>query len=255
MFIGVSDDNRSDDTLAASHSREARKDSMATQQTAPNNGTNVRGMREKINLGTLALNTPHALTLEGDGGVETPGQWGTQYRYMWSGNRISFVDPVIHELIQAQGACDGDSIKFWRLETRSGNRRGPVQYRVELVNTADDASDYADKPLASQPKPAAAAAAGRAPAPAARPAAPATAPPAATPAASPRQEQATEATHSVAATDTARLSAALVAAVDAAATAESYAEAHSRRVTFTSEDLRAMALTIYIGAARNGGRS
>ena len=150
---------------------------MATQQTAPN-GTNVRGMREKINLGTLALNTPHALTLEGDGGVETPGQWGTQYRYMWSGNRISFVDPVIHQIIQDAQARDGDSIKFWRLETRNGNRRGPVQYRVELVNTADDASDYADKPLASQPKPAAAAAAA-----AARPAAPATAPQAATPAA------------------------------------------------------------------------
>lgn len=222
---------------------------MATQQTAPSNGTNVRGMREKINLGTLALNTPHALTLEGDGGVETPGQWGTQYRYMWSGNRISFVDPVIHELIQAQGARDGDGIKFWRLETRSGNRRGPVQYRVELVNTADDASDYADKPLASQPK-AAAAATPASPQPAARPAAPATAPPAAATATSPRQEQATEATHSVAATDTARLSAALVAAIDAANTAESYGEAHSRRVTFTSEDLRAMALTVYIGARR-----
>jgi hypothetical protein len=200
-------------------------------------------MREKINLGTLSLNTPHAFTLDGDGGIETPGTWGTQYRYMWRGNQISFVDPVIHELIQAQGARDGDSIKFWRMETRNGNRRGPVQYRIDMVNTAD-AGDYAAQPRA-------AAAPASPPAPA-RPAAPAItpAPQAAAPAASPRVEQEAEATHSVAATDTARLSAALVAAVDAANTAESYAEAHSRRVTFTSEDLRAMALTVYIGGQR-----
>ena len=222
---------------------------MATQQTAPTNGTNVRGMREKITLGTLPMNTPHAFTLEGDGGVETQGNWGTQYRYMWSGNRISFVDPVIHQMIQDVQARDGDSIKFWRLETRNGTRRGPVQYRIELINTAD-AGDYADKQLASQPK--AAAAAAPASPPPARPAAPAItpAPQAAAPAASPREEQATAATPSVATTQAAPLSAALVAAIDAAATAESYAEAHSRRVTFTSEDIRALAITAYIQGGR-----
>jgi hypothetical protein len=219
---------------------------MASQATAPTS-SNMRGMREKVNLGSLAVNLPHAFTLDGDGGIETPGQWGAQYRYMWDRNRISFVDPVIHQLIQAQRACDGDTIKFWRLETRSGNRRGPIQYRVELVNTADaaayaaqpgDTSGIKDDPV---PPPRQAARA----APAITPA-----PQAAAPAASPREEQATAATASVPATEAAKLSAALVAAVDAAATAESYAEAHSRRVTFTSEDLRAMALTIYIGSQR-----
>jgi hypothetical protein len=44
------------------------------------------------------------------------------------------------------------------------------------------------------------------------------------------------------------MAAALAAAVDAAATAESYAEAHGKRITFSSEDIRAIAATIYIGA-------
>jgi hypothetical protein len=44
-----------------------------------------------------------------------------------------------------------------------------------------------------------------------------------------------------------------VAAVDAARTAESYAEAHGSRIVFSGEDIRAMGLSIYIGATRPGG--
>ena len=42
------------------------------------------------------------------------------------------------------------------------------------------------------------------------------------------------------------LSAALASAIDATATADSYADAHGRRVTFSSEDIRAFGLSIYI---------
>jgi hypothetical protein len=221
---------------------------------------NGRGLREKINLNSLSLNTPHTFTLEGDGGVETPGTWGTQYRYAWDGNRISFVDPAVHELIQAQGAHAGDSIRFWRMETRNGSRKGPVQYRIELVNTADGSDDGTGIPndpippgrrtLAPETK-----ANDRTPAwvqpkqaePASQPA-----PLASAPQTLPRVEQATETTSTVQQREAARLSACLAAAIDATATAESYAEAHGRRVTFTSEDLRALAITSYINAT--GGK-
>lgn len=221
--------------------------------------SNVRGMREKVNFGSLPVNIPHAFTLDtADQGVETPGTYGTQYRYMWAGNRISFVDPVIHQLIQQQGATSGDTIKFWRMESRNGNRRGPIQYRVELVNTVDE-----DEPDSAKPQPprrqrtpaehAAAEAESHRQFPEAlpaRPAAPVQAPPAAAPAASPRQEPATAASTNILTGGAAMLSAALVSAIDAAGTAESYAEAHGRRVAFSSEDIRAMALTVYIGARR-----
>jgi hypothetical protein len=220
---------------------------MATAQqanyingTPPSNG--LRTLREKIELGKLALNVPHVFAMDsGQQGVETEGKWGTQYRYMWSepANSISFVDPVIHEMIARSGAQAWRRFKFLRLETRSGARKGPVQYRIELVNEVEEEepADAFDKHMkATEPPPA-------------RPAAPVTAPPAAAPAAaSPRVEQATPAASpSVLPAHTTMLASALVAAVDAANTAESYAEAHGRRVTFSAEDLRAFGLSIYIG--------
>jgi hypothetical protein len=232
---------------------------------------NQRGLREKVNLNSLTVNIAHVFRLDGDGGVETPGTWGTAYRYAWDGNRISFVDPVVHELIQAQGARSGDSIKFWRLETRNGSRKGPIQYRIELVNTADGGDDGTGIPNDPIPPTAREARAQAATAKATPPAwvsearaLAQQAEPVATPAplvsapqTLPRVEQAAETITSVTVTDTqrreqataretARLSAAAVAAIDAANTAESYAEAHGRRVAFTSEDLRAMTLSVYI---------
>jgi len=49
------------------------------------------------------------------------------------------------------------------------------------------------------------------------------------------------------------LRAALVASIDAALAAEQYAAAHGLSVRFGSEDLRAMALSLFIQHARDGG--
>jgi hypothetical protein len=202
-------------------------------------------MREKVEFNRLELNKPHVFELDNaDQGVETPGRWGDQYRYMFRGNQIAFLDPVIHQLICNTGAAPGDRIQFWRQETRAGTRKGPVQYRVDKLGYGEP-----EPPAAAAPADAFDAHVQATSPPAtARPAAPITAPPAAAPiAASPRVEQATPAPPtSVLPAHTTMLASALVAAVDAAATAESYAEAHGRRVTFTSEDLRAFALSIYI---------
>jgi len=236
---------------------------MATAQQAtyingapPSNG--ARGLREKIELGKLALNVPHVFAMDsGQQGVETEGKWGTQYRYMWAepANSISFVDPVIHEMILRSGAKPWGRFKFLRMETRSGARKGPVQYRIELVNEveeeepADDGTGIPNDPIPPGRHTLQQADAAREARATARPAAPVTAPPAAAPvAASPRVEQATPAASpSVLPAHTTMLASALVAAVDAANTAESYAEAHGRRVTFSAEDLRAFGLSIYIG--------
>lgn len=233
---------------------------MATQPT------NLRGMREKINLATLPIGQTITLTLDdADQGVETPGKWGTQYRYMWSGNQISFLDPAIHEAIAATGAQPGDSISYRRDETRSGNKKGPIRHTVTLASEQQEepaGSDWAQVPNdpippgKRTPQPAAwiksltdQAKALQTP-DAARAAEPAKAPQPAAPAAMPRVEQATAATPPSVTHSAARLSAALVAAIDAAATAESYAEAHSRRLTFSSEDIRALGITAYIQETR-----
>jgi hypothetical protein len=49
------------------------------------------------------------------------------------------------------------------------------------------------------------------------------------------------------------LRAALAASIDAALEAEQYAAAHGLSVRFGSEDLRAMALSLFIQQARDGG--
>jgi hypothetical protein len=49
------------------------------------------------------------------------------------------------------------------------------------------------------------------------------------------------------------LRAALISSIDAALAAEQYASAHGLSVRFGSEDLRAMALSLFIQHARDGG--
>ena len=49
------------------------------------------------------------------------------------------------------------------------------------------------------------------------------------------------------------LRAALTASIDAALAAEQYASAHGLSIRFGSEDLRAMALSLFIQHARDGG--
>ena len=51
----------------------------------------------------------------------------------------------------------------------------------------------------------------------------------------------------------ASLRSALAASIDAAIEAEHYATEHGLSVRFGSEDLRAMALSLFIQTARNGG--
>lgn len=215
-----------------------------TQTNGTTNGTNGNGLREKITLGSLPVNVPNYLTLDSTG-VAQEGKTGLQYRYMLNGNRITWVDPAQHDLIQRTGAQEGDTIQVIKRETRNGNRKGPLDWQITLASEQEEEPpDAFDQHMAAT--------APRAAPPQARPAAPVQAPPATAAATSPRHEPATAATASVATlpSHTSMLSGALVAAIDAANTAESYAEAHSRRVTFTSEDLRAMGLSIYISLAQ-----
>ena len=213
------------------------------------NGT----QREKLNFSTM--HTPILLTLENDGKA-APGKFGLQYLYFFDRGRVAWVDPPIHDHIQQSGAHAGDTIKVSRHETRVGNRRGPLTWAVHLATQPQDEPPAAQeemdlatvrrweherlkatigtapaRPAASQP------------APQSRPLASQPAPRTAT---TPAQGAAAE-QHPLS-TRTAAMAAALAAAVDAAATAESYAEAHGKRITFSSEDIRAIAATIYIGA-------
>jgi hypothetical protein len=211
--------------------------------------SNAYAAREKINFATMP--SPALLTLESEG-EEAPGKFGLQYRYFLGAGQITWVDPPIHDLIQQAGAHAGDTIRVSRHESRNGNRRGPLLWSIHMATKREDEppeADEFDRHLQSQPQPAAQA---RPTQPQAAPPTRATAsrqpaaptPPAAAPAA-------TEA-HPVSAS--AQLALALTEAIDAARSAESYAEAHGTRISFGPEDIRAMALSIYIGATRTGGR-
>jgi hypothetical protein len=212
---------------------------------AATNGT----QREKISFATMT--SPAMLTLESEG-KEAPGRFGLQYLYFFDRGRVSWVEPEIHDKIQQSGAHAGDTIKVARHETRVGNRRGPLAWTVHLQTQQQDeppeAAEEADRrmhqppPMYQEPTAPARPAASQ-PAPQSRPLASQPAPRTAT---TPAQGAAAE-QHPLS-TRTAAMAAALAAAVDAAATAESYAEAHGKRITFSSEDIRAIAATIYIGA-------
>jgi pyruvate/2-oxoglutarate dehydrogenase complex dihydrolipoamide acyltransferase (E2) component len=195
--------------------------------------------REKVSFATMQ--SPALLTLESDG-EEQPGRAGLQYRYFLGGGKIAWVDPPIHDAIQQSGAHAGDTIKVARHETRNGNRRGPLMWSVHLHTQQQDEPPAAAQEATRmrQPPPMYAEAAPARPA-ARQSASPAPAPQPAAPA------QATAEQSPLSSRSTA-MAAALVAAVDAARTAESYSEAHGTRIVFSSDDIRAMAATIYIGA-------
>jgi hypothetical protein len=217
---------------------------------ATNGTTNGNGLRKKITLGSLPANTANMLTLESEG-IEQTGRTGLQYRYMLSGGKIMWVEPGQHDMIQRTGAGEGDTIKIVKRETRNGNRKGPLDWQITLASQQEDeppaARDAFDAHLQET--------AARTAPPQPRPAAPVQAPPAAARETSPRVEQAPAATASVALpAQTSMLAAALASAIDATATAESYADAHGRRVTFTSEDIRAMGITTYMRLLDRGGK-
>jgi hypothetical protein len=200
------------------------------------NGSASRGARTKV---IFEINAPVAITLEREPpSFSTPGNWGEQYMYSLEGHQIAFLEPEVHEEICNLGARPGDT--FTITKTKDGRKNVWVVMRGDVAQQAAKAI--------------------QAPAPA--PPAPRRGTPAATPAIAARIEAAKEENAARAELPAPRhvsgniMQAALCAALEATHAAEAFAEGIGANYRASSEDIRALAITIYIEitGSSHGGR-
>ena len=206
------------------------------------------GRREKV---IFEINAPVAITLEREPpSFSTPGNWGEQFMYSLEGNRVAFVEPEVHDAILAQHGQEGDT--FTITKCKDGRRN------VWSVIRGDVAEQAARAIQAPAPAPAPTARAGRerasTPAIDAR-IAEAEAQNAARRAAQPAQE----APRPPAPGQTGHVSqnvmqACLCAAIEATHQAAAFAEGIGATYRPTSEDVRAIAISMYIEITGSGSR-
>jgi hypothetical protein len=187
-------------------------------------------MKERV---VFEANVPVTATLAYADGLKVQGRFGDQVMYSLTDGRVMYVPPLVRDKLVELGIRQNEPFNICRAERREGNRRF-VDWVVQPNHSGSPGvSAYARHDVPESPangdgsariksngsgsgngKPASAIAAGAA-----------------------------EST----------LRAALMASIDAALAAEQYASSHGLSVRFGSEDLRAMALSLFIQHARDGG--
>ena len=199
--------------------------------------------REKV---SFEPNVPVPVTLEFDDGVPVPGRFGDQYQYFLGDEKIMWVDPPLRDKIRATGAAAGDEVYITRQETRQGRRKS-VDWVVERVEDEPAGDMPLPPPPDDDPEAALAESTRRfvsepAPAPAPKPAARAqqrSAPPARAAAARAAEPPTPAPLHSP-------ITACLTEALAAVRTVEDAAAASGRPLVFSTADIRALAVTLYI---------
>lgn len=214
---------------------------MSNNATAP--AAHPRGgQREKV---IFQINSPVAITLERDRpSWPVDGNWGPQFMYSLEGDRVAFLEPEVHEQLLAANAQQGDT--FTITKTKDGRKNVWVVMRGDVAAQAARAIS-APAPAQAQPTPL-----------------PMRRAPASTPAINARIEAAEKEN---AATRAAReaspapqrisgnvMQAALVCAIEATHAAAAHAESIGASYRPSSEDVRALAITIYIEVTGSGGR-
>lgn len=215
------------------------------------NATQEEPMRDKVEFPT---NTPVFIKLDFNEGVLKPGKYGDEFMYVVDNDeRIFFAKPELHNLIAQSGARAGDEIAICKREVKNDTGRKTVRWEVERVQ--EEPPEAYTPPATPMAQPPARTNGNARPA-----AAPATAP--APPQPQPAPELAAqlcevhrEANCQVCAQASRSnpLTPALALAIDAAAVAELQAHRRGLAIRFSAEDVRAMALTVYIDQRRNGG--
>ncbi len=190
-------------------------------------------MKERV---VFEANVPVSAMLAYADGLKVQGRFGDQVMYSLTDGRVMYVPPVVRDKLVELGIRQNEPFDICRAERREGNRRF-VDWVVQPNGApapSENAAGYSTTPGSpangdngtrvransngsgnGNGKPASA------------------------PASSGNAETA--------------LRAALTASIDAALAAEQYASAHGLSVRFGSEDLRAMALSLFIQHARDGG--
>ena len=190
-------------------------------------------MKERV---VFEANVPVTATLAYPDGLKVQGRFGDQVMYSLTDGRVMYVPPVVRDKLVELGIRQNEPFAICRAERREGNRRF-----VDWVVQPDGSLAPVQSATAHRDTPGSPVKGGSG----ARVKANGNGngngngTPASTPA-------------SAGAAETA-LRAALTKSIDAALAAEQYASAHGLSIRFGSEDLRAMALSLFIQHARDGG--
>jgi hypothetical protein len=186
-------------------------------------------MKERV---VFEANVPVTAMLAYADGLKVQGRFGDQVMYSLADGRVMYVPPLVRDKLVELGIRQNEPLAICRAERREGNHRF-VDWVVQPNGSAapsHHAAGYSDAPgsPAHGDNGTRARANGNG-----------NGKPASTPGGSGSAETA--------------LRAALTASIEAALAAEQYASAHGLSVRFGSEDLRAMALSLFIQHARDGG--
>jgi hypothetical protein len=189
-------------------------------------------MKEKV---VFQTNVPVTAALAYPDGMKVEGRYGDQVMYSLVDERVMYVPPIVRDKLVELGIRQNDPFSICKAEQRDGNRRS-IQWTVKRIPPEQpSASDpvHAGSPL----PPLASATPG------------VTVPSNGNGKPNGKTAAASNGSHVA----QAMLRSALAASIDAAIEAEHYATEHGLSVRFGSEDLRAMALSLFIQNARNGG--
>lgn len=192
-------------------------------------------MKERV---VFEANVPVTATLAYPDGLKVQGRFGDQVMYSLTDGRVMYVPPVVRDKLVELGIRQNEPFAICRAERREGNRRF-VDWVVQPDGSAaqaQSATAHGDTPGSPMNRDNGAHVRGNGNG---NGNGKGHGKPASTPTKSGTAETA--------------LRAALTTSIDAALAAEQYASAHGLSIRFGSEDLRAMALSLFIQHARDGG--
>ena len=171
-------------------------------------------MREKI---AFQTNVPVTVALAYADGLQVEGRFGDQILYTLADERVMYVPPLVRSKLVELGIQPRESFTICKAERKEGNRRF-IEWQVNQdSNSNDHPPSETPPPVNGKTK----------------------------------EDDTPKPSNGHAAVS--HLEQALASSIDAAIAAEQYAATKGFSVRFGSEDLRAMALTLFIQHAREGG--
>jgi hypothetical protein len=188
-------------------------------------------MKERV---VFEANVPVSAMLAYADGLKVQGRFGDQVMYSLTDGRVMYVPPIVRDKLVELGIRQNEPFAICRAERREGTRRFVDWIVQPNSSAAPSESTTGHSNMSRSPVDGDDGARVRSNGNGNGTGKPATAL-----ASSGNAETA--------------LRAALTASIDAALAAEQYASAHGLSVRFGSEDLRAMALSLFIQHARDGG--
>jgi hypothetical protein len=192
-------------------------------------------MKERV---VLEANVPVTATLAYADGLKVQGRFGDQVMYSLTDGRVMYVPPLVRDKLVELGIRQNEPFAICRAERREGNRRF-----VDWIVQPDSSAGPAQSATAHGDMPRSPADGGSG----------ARVKPNGNGNGNGNGNSKAANTPTKSGTAETALRAALIASIDAALAAEQYASAHGLSIRFGSEDLRAMALSLFIQHARDGG--